>query len=262
MAGWVDPNYKPPVNPQIAKDAAAAAAAQRAEQNAASQQNQTQARLDQQAAQARADQQGAAASARSAADSAAKYGVRNALNPYDIGGGSSQQQETSAEIAQREGEARKTELAYSAKLQADAEARRIGQLSSLPSAGGGGGSSSGGGATGGGAPTASPEMAQANAFAAAKDKAGQTARASLTSLYDLMAGTGRAGSGGEAAAAGDIISSGASDLNDFTRDQYGADVERANQVADRNYAGDITKQGQALGQQASLMGLITARGLY
>jgi hypothetical protein len=143
--------------------------------------------------------------------------------------------------------------------QLEDEQRIMGYVNSTGSGSGGSGGGTGGGSSTSGIP-ADESAARAAAFARAKEQAGHTARASLNSLYDVMASTGRAGSGAEASLTGDIVSGAAGDINDFTRDQSITDTNRAADISDRNYAGDLTRRGQDMAKQQTLLGLLSARG--
>ena len=138
-----------------------------------------------------------------------------------------------------------------AKLQADAEARRLGYLSTV---------------TGqhpqvaGGNIAADETAARAAAFARAKEQAGNTANASLKALGDVMAGRGMTGSSVEGSAIADIVGGAQGGVNEFTREQLIQDLNRAAGISDRNYQGAVTQRGQDLSMVPSLMGLITASG--
>ncbi len=137
----------------------------------------------------------------------------------------------------------------SARLQAEAEQRRFSMMSGQSQ------------------PTAKvapvdTSAARAAAFARAKDQAGQIARSSLDSLYNLMAASGRAGSNIEASEASNILEGTAGDLGDVVRQGAITEADEAQQEALANYQGGITQRGQDLARQQSLLSLITARGLY
>lgn len=138
----------------------------------------------------------------------------------------------------------------SAKLQAEAEARRWGMF-------GGGGSAQV-------APIAPIDTSAARAaeFARAKDRSGQMARGALNSLYDLMAATGRSGSNIEAGGAAGVLGGAAGELGDLSREQTIQNLGIGERQASENYQGQIAQRGQDLNRLQSLMGLITARGLY
>jgi hypothetical protein len=81
-------------------------------------------------------------------------------------------------------------------------------------------------------------------FASAKDRVGQTGRASLDALRGELGATGALGGGAEVAGVRDIIRSGQGELGQVSRDQA---VQKANQAADfakTSYEGGITQRGQ------------------
>lgn len=143
-----------------------------------------------------------------------------------------------------------------AKLQQEAEARRMGQVSDLFGRLTGGG---GGGAPGGGGVAGNEQAARDAAFGRAKERSGRIARSSLESLYNETAGHGQSGSRVEQGLASGMIERGAGDLQDFTREQMIQDLGRSAQVADRDYAGNLTTRAQNLGIAPSLLAMITQR---
>ena len=106
------------------------------------------------------------------------------------------------------------------------------------------------------------QLARANAFAQAKEKAGLNAAAALKSLQATMAGSGRAGSSQEMDRAYDILGTGRSDVNTFINKQLESDLQRAAQVSDLVYQGGITQRGQDMSQVNPILGLMTAGRLY
>ena len=140
-----------------------------------------------------------------------------------------------------------------ARLQAEAEARRMNQFpqilqglnSSIPQGGVGGDESA----------------ARAAAFARAKDQTGLIARSGTDAVASEMAARGLAGSGIEGSALGNVASTGVGQLGEVTREQLIQDLLRSGQVADRNYAGNLTMRGQNMASIPSLLGLISA-GAY
>lgn len=146
-----------------------------------------------------------------------------------------------------------SDMDHQAALQAAAEERRLGYLSTLRGSGGPAGPS-------GGAPAFDETAARAAAFAAAKEQAGQTANASLKALGDVMASRGMTGSSVEGAGISDVVNGARGGVNAFTTDQLISDLNRASGVADRNYQGGIQMRGQDMAQLPSLMSLITAKG--
>ena len=146
----------------------------------------------------------------------------------------------------------------SAQLQADAERRRLTYLEQLK-----GGATlpresfPGAGDVGGGA-------AQDAIFARAKDKAGQISRASLTGLRNALGERGISGSGIEAMQSAGILGNAEAGLGDVNREQMIQQLQRQAQIQDLTYQGGIQQRGQDLQAMnpQSLIGLITARGLY
>lgn len=152
---------------------------------------------------------------------------------------------------ERDAAAREAQMRLGAQLQADAEARRLGYLSTVT----------------GNQPTisrgslaANEEQARAAAFARAKDQAGATALSGLRALEGVMAGRGLKDSSIEAGAINDIIEGGVGDIGDFTAEQLMMDLNRAAEIADSEFAGQIQQRGQNLSLVPSLMGLITSSG--
>ena len=151
------------------------------------------------------------------------------------------------------GDLKSKQMEQAARLQAQAEARRLGYLSTI---------------TGQQSPQVGPQAgpagdemaARAAAFARAKEQAGQTALASLQSLQDVMSESGKTGSSIESQGIQNIIGGGSGAINNFTRTQLMNDLNRAAEVGDRNQQNAITQRGQNLSLIPSLMGLITATG--
>ena len=98
--------------------------------------------------------------------------------------------------------------------------------------------------------------ARAAAFARAKDQASMTARASLNALYDSMASSGQAGSPLEAGLATGVAQRGQGMLGEISRDQALSDAERAADIANRTYQGNITQRGQDMDTRRSLLALL------
>lgn len=139
-----------------------------------------------------------------------------------------------------------------AKLSGDAFSRRLAALSSQasPSAQ----------VQHGAAPGFDENTARANAFARAKESAGLNAQAALKSLRNVMESTGRSGSSTEFDRAAGIMGQGRSDVNTFIDKQLTSDLERASQIADTTYQGNITQRGQDASMKQALLGLTTASG--
>lgn len=161
-----------------------------------------------------------------------------------------------ARLTSELGSANRTkEMELAARLQADAETRRISNLSQISSAGGGG------------ARVEHPAMADGAetaarnaAFARAKEQAGQTALATLKSIRGLSEDRGLMGSSIEASQFGGALGDAAGDINDFTREQYIQDLDRAGRISDLSYTGDIQQRGQDMQKLQSILSMISASG--
>lgn len=150
-------------------------------------------------------------------------------------------------------------------LRALAEASGMNLLGSSSSSGSGGA-----GGVGSLPAISMPDTSAANAaaFGRAKDRAGQTTRASLTALRDEMAGRGLRGSGIEAGEVGKTVARGAAGVNEFTREQAIQDAGNAADLAKQEYQGRIVQRGQDIGvaqanasrQQQQLDGLLSLIG--
>ena len=105
----------------------------------------------------------------------------------------------------------------------------------------------------GGAPQ-SPDMTASNAatFGRAKDQAGQTGRASLTSLRDELGVSGMLGSGAEVQGVRDITQNAAGQLGEVTRDQAVNDSSQKADFAKMKYQGDISMRGQDVQAQGDM----------
>ena len=146
-------------------------------------------------------------------------------------------------------------MEQSARLQAEAEARRLGYLSQLQ--GGGAGASITHPSVEGGA-----EAARDAVFARAKDKAGQIARSSLNALRNVMGERGLSGSSIEGLNQAGVVGAAGSELGDVNREQMIQDLNRQAEIEDLTYQGGIQQRGQNIAAQQPLLGLIAARGLY
>lgn len=179
-----------------------------------------------------------------AAGAAAQTGANYQVDPYGM---------TSYDNAAEQG---RVSDKLHAQLQADAEARRLAAISSMS---GGGGSAP---QVGNGNVPFDENAARAAAFARAKDQAGQIARSSLTSVQENATGRGIVGSGIEGLRAAGKIMSADAPLQDLTREQYIADNNRASNISDETYAGNIQQRGQTLQSEAakrsSLMALYSS----
>lgn len=96
---------------------------------------------------------------------------------------------------------------------------------------------------------ADPTAAQNAAFAREKDVIGQTGRGALTSLDDALAGQNLTGSSIAANQTGEVVRGTQEELGNVARDQATTALQRAQAVADRNYAGRLTQRGQDISQQ-------------
>lgn len=169
-----------------------------------------------------------------------------------------QQAEMQARLKEQEAAAaaQRGEMELSARLSAEADARRAGTVKSLmaqPMPGEGGGDA---------APAADQGAARAAVFAREKDRIGQIGRASLNSLQNVIGERGLAGGGYEADATASLLGDVNSDLVDVVRDQSIGEADRAAEIEDRNYTGNLTKRGQDLGMRQSLLSLMGGRGAY
>ena len=149
------------------------------------------------------------------------------------------------------------------RLNREGEDRRFGRFKEVADMpiGGPGGST---GPSGPAGPAYDENAARAAAFGRAKDTAGKNARASLTALREVMAERGGAlGSNYEAAGTGAVLGESGGDVNDFIREQYIQDLNRAAGVADREAGANVTRRGQDMGYRQSLLALLNnGGGLY
>lgn len=112
---------------------------------------------------------------------------------------------------------------------------------------------------GGAGINADEAAARAAAFGRAKDQTGLVTRSAVDSLRSLYAGTGNTGA--QRQGLENIVAGGAGALNEFTRDQLMSDLERAGDVSDMVYQGNITQRGQDINrpfnpQLQALIGLM------
>jgi len=164
--------------------------------------------------------------------------------------------EFAAQAARNQANIQSGALKESAALQAEAEARRLAQLPQIMSQMPGVvsyGSSMGG---------PQEEAARAAAFARAKEQAGGTALGALRALENYAAGRGQTGSSMERGMIGDVVGGAAGQINEYSRDQMLADLQRAAQISDMNYQGQLQQRGQNISMLPSLMGLIGQRTAY
>lgn len=181
--------------------------------------------------------------------------ARLALESQFASQNASQQNQFQNQFLDKQNQFQREGIDRSAQLQKEAEERRIGYLpqltASLP-----GVVSRGGGISGG------ESAGRAAAFARAKEQAGGTALSALRSLGNLAAERGQTGSSMERNMIGGVVGGAAGQVNEFTRDQLMADLQREAELADMEYQGQITQRGQNMALTPSLLGLVGARGLY
>lgn len=103
------------------------------------------------------------------------------------------------------------------------------------------------------------EAARNAAFARAKDRAGQTARASLNALRETL-GPGALGGAREAQRTAEVLGGAAGDLGEFEREQLLQDLERAGQISNRERAAGLTERGQDIEAQRALFNLFNLAG--
>lgn len=146
-----------------------------------------------------------------------------------------------------------------ASLQAQAESRRMSALQGLL-----------GGLQGGGGPLSqvdyngsgiggAEDAANSNAFARAKDMAGQTGSAALRSLHDVMGARGLAGSKTAAGPESQVINQGANQLGGVINTQLQQQLQANRQKASEIYQGGITQRGQNIQATQPLFGLLGAK---
>ena len=259
--GFTIPGWKPPVSPYQTKpkptgpggtpytgEGVPGSSPYVPEEAAAQRQRETTRLMEEQQAQAAADAAAKAAGYESeAAARRAQYAEESEARQAQFGS------EAAGRAAGYESEADRRR----AGLQTEAEQRRLGYLSQL-------------GAGAGAAPVTHPglegsaEAAREASFARAKDRAGSIARASLTSLRNIMGERGVSGSSIEGLRSAGIVGAAGSELGDVNREQLIQDLNRQAEIQDLAYQGGIQQRGQTLAANnpQSLMSLITARGLY
>ena len=84
----------------------------------------------------------------------------------------------------------------------------------------------------------------------------------MTALQDVVDERGLMGSSIEAGQAGQIIGSAGGGLNEFLRDQAISESDRATNIADMEYQGQIQQRAQEMSRQQALLGLLAGGGLY
>ena len=140
-----------------------------------------------------------------------------------------------------------------AKLQEDAEARRMAMVKGLLP---------------GSTPTSdtsaitagNTDEARANIYARAKDNIGLATRGAIDSLRNQFAGTGNFG--GQRSAIGGVVGTGAGQIGNVVRDQSINELDMLAGREKEERAAALTKRQQDMSILPSLYGLITARGVY
>lgn len=94
------------------------------------------------------------------------------------------------------------------------------------------------------------------AFARAKEKAGQTARASMQTLQGVLDERGLMGSSIEGAETGNIIGGAAGDIGEFLRDQAITESNRAADISDMDFSAQVAQRGQEMSRKQAMMSLL------
>jgi hypothetical protein len=103
---------------------------------------------------------------------------------------------------------------------------------------------------------AAEQAARDAAFARAKEKAGQTARASMTTLNNVMSERGMTGSSVAAGHSGRIVGGAAGEIGEFLRDQAITEADRAAEVSDMDFMAQVSQRGQEMQRKQALMSLL------
>jgi hypothetical protein len=96
------------------------------------------------------------------------------------------------------------------------------------------------------------------AFARAKETAGMNARASMSALDDVVAESGLMGSSVDASRRGAVVGGAKSEVNDFLRDQAMSEADRASEISDMEYQGQIAQRGQEMAKRQAILSLINS----
>jgi hypothetical protein len=99
-----------------------------------------------------------------------------------------------------------------------------------------------------------PTAANSAAFSRAKDRIGKLGRGAVDSLTRAMGNRGIAGSSIEGRGLTDIVESSQGELADVVRDQAVEGFRRESDVADRNYAGDLSQRSADMGYATTTRG--------
>lgn len=103
---------------------------------------------------------------------------------------------------------------------------------------------------------AGEQAARDAAFARAKEKAAQTARASMASLNNVVAERGLMGSSVEAGQTGRIIGGAAGDIGEFLRDQAITESDRAAEISDMDFMAQVSQRGQEMSRKQAMLSLL------
>ncbi len=122
-----------------------------------------------------------------------------------------------------------------------------------------GGGNEGGGQQGMGA---DESAARGAAFARAKEQSGQIARSSLAGLRNALGRRGITGGGYANMRTAEALAPAADQLQDFTREGLIQDYRRIGDIADRDVSAGLTRRGQDISKQQSLLSLLKVGGLY
>jgi hypothetical protein len=143
------------------------------------------------------------------------------------------------------------EMEAKARLSDEAFSKRMAMFSSS-------GGDSGGGDTGTGVDPAVTEAARAAAFARAKDQAGQTGRAALDAIQNVLGATGRLGGGYEADAKAAVVGGARADVNEFTRDQLMSDLDFLQAQDDRQFSANEKAKDRRAQERQSLLSMVSS----
>ena len=104
-------------------------------------------------------------------------------------------------------------------------------------------------------PAGDEAAARAAAFARAKDQTGALAASQMRSVGDIMAARGVAGSPIEGLKMAGVLGGARGNLDNVVSEQLIQDLNRAREVADLTYTGNITQRGQDINQPNNQMKL-------
>lgn len=107
---------------------------------------------------------------------------------------------------------------------------------------------------------ANEQAARDAAFARAKEQSGQIAQSSLSALRNSLSRRGITGGGYAQMRGAEALAPATDRLQDFTREGMLQDYQRAGQISDREAAAALTRRGQDMSRQQSLLSLLSAGG--